>query len=52
MNCSPGGRLVCTLAGFQSVLEPAVRTDDVEVTVRPGEGAELWPLRCAESLDR
>ncbi|MEU0102891.1 hypothetical protein [Streptomyces sp. NPDC006267] len=43
---------MCTPAGFQSVLEPAVRADDVEVTVRPGEGAGLGPLRCAEFLDR
>ncbi|MDT0489898.1 GerMN domain-containing protein [Streptomyces sp. NPDC012600] len=44
------GQLVCTLASFQSVQEAAVRADDVEVTVRPGEGPVLGPLRCAEFL--
>ncbi|MFC8656494.1 GerMN domain-containing protein [Streptomyces parvus] len=46
------GQLVCTLAGFQSVREAEVRADDVEVTISPGEGPELGPLRCAEFLDR
>ncbi|MFE9458959.1 GerMN domain-containing protein [Streptomyces californicus] len=46
------GQLVCTLASFQSVREAEVRADDVEVTVRPGEGPVLGPLRCAEYLDR
>ncbi|MFF1644917.1 hypothetical protein ACIA74_10170 [Streptomyces sp. NPDC051658] len=45
------GQLVCTLARAQSVLEPKVRTDDVEVTLRPSEGAALGPYRCAEFLD-
>ncbi|NEB41802.1 GerMN domain-containing protein [Streptomyces sp. SID14515] len=46
------GQLVCTLAGFQSVREADVRADDVEVTIRPGEGPVLGPLGCAEFLDR
>ncbi|WP_412080914.1 MULTISPECIES: hypothetical protein [Streptomyces] len=46
------GQLVCTPASFQSVREAEVREDDVEVTIRPGEGPELGPLRCAEYLDR
>ncbi|MER5815769.1 GerMN domain-containing protein [Streptomyces californicus] len=46
------GQLVCTLASFQSVREAEVRADDVEVTIRPGEGPVLGPLRCAEYLDR
>ncbi|MDQ0696780.1 MULTISPECIES: GerMN domain-containing protein [unclassified Streptomyces] len=45
------GQLVCTLASFQSVREAEVRADDVEVTIRPGEGPVLGPLRCAEFLD-
>ncbi|MQS38011.1 hypothetical protein [Streptomyces katsurahamanus] len=45
------GQLVCTLARAQSVLDPKVRTDDVEVTLRPPEGAELGPYRCAEFLN-
>ncbi|MGW2083943.1 GerMN domain-containing protein [Streptomyces sp. NPDC001880] len=45
------GQLVCTLARAQSVLEPKVRTDDVEVTLRPSEGPALGPYRCAEFLD-
>ncbi|MFD4941914.1 hypothetical protein ACFVYE_07380 [Streptomyces sp. NPDC058239] len=44
------GQLVCTLARAQSVLDPKVRTDDVEVTLRPSEGAALGPYRCAEFL--
>ncbi|MFE7616585.1 hypothetical protein [Streptomyces sp. NPDC057496] len=46
------GQVVCTLARAQSVLEPKVRTDDVEVTLRPSEGAALGPYRCAEFLNR
>ncbi|MFF8918665.1 hypothetical protein ACF08M_36515 [Streptomyces sp. NPDC015032] len=46
------GQLVCTLARTQSVLDPKVRTDDVEVTLRPSEGAVLGPFRCAEFLNR
>ncbi|MDQ0986129.1 GerMN domain-containing protein [Streptomyces sp. V2I9] len=46
------GQLVCTLASFQSDREAEVRADDVEVTIRPGEGPVLGPLRCAEFLDR
>ncbi|MFD5937705.1 GerMN domain-containing protein [Streptomyces griseus] len=45
------GQLVCTLASFQSVSEAEVRADDVEVTISPGEGPDLGPLRCAEYLD-
>ncbi|MEE1843967.1 MULTISPECIES: hypothetical protein [unclassified Streptomyces] len=45
------GQLVCTLARAQSVLEPEVRTDDVEVTLRPTEGEALGPYRCAEFLN-
>jgi hypothetical protein len=45
------GQLVCTLARAQSVLDPKVRTDDVEVTLRPSEGAALGPYRCAEFLN-
>ncbi|MFH9135198.1 GerMN domain-containing protein [Streptomyces sp. NPDC017524] len=44
------GQLVCTLASFQSVREAGVRADDVEVTIRPGEGPVLGPLRCAGYL--
>ncbi|WP_395359111.1 hypothetical protein ACHGLA_03550 [Streptomyces sp. YH02] len=45
------GQLVCTLARAQSVLDPKVRTDDVEVTLRPPEGPALGPYRCAEFLN-
>ncbi|MCX5110869.1 hypothetical protein OOK13_20425 [Streptomyces sp. NBC_00378] len=45
------GQLVCTLARAQSVLEPKVRTDDVEVTLRPSEGEALGPYRCPEFLN-
>ncbi|MFB7590086.1 hypothetical protein [Streptomyces sp. NPDC056169] len=45
------GQLVCTLARAQSVLDPKVSADDVEVTVRAAEGAVLGPYRCAEFLD-
>ncbi|MEU5400616.1 hypothetical protein ABZ348_15155 [Streptomyces sp. NPDC005963] len=45
------GQLVCTLARAQSVLEPEVMFDDVEVTLRPEEGAKLGPFRCAEFLN-
>ncbi|MFD7526336.1 MULTISPECIES: hypothetical protein [unclassified Streptomyces] len=45
------GQLVCTLARAQSVLEPKVRTDDVEVTLRPSDGEVLGPYRCAEFLN-
>ncbi|MFD3994435.1 hypothetical protein [Streptomyces sp. NPDC058548] len=45
------GQLVCTLARAQSVLDPKVRTDDVEVTLRQPEGPDLGPYRCAEFLD-
>ncbi|MFJ5137690.1 hypothetical protein [Streptomyces sp. NPDC088707] len=44
------GQLVCTLARAQSVLDPKVRTDDVEVTLRPPGSPELGPYRCAEFL--
>ncbi|GEB55900.1 GerMN domain-containing protein [Streptomyces gardneri] len=44
------GQLVCTLARAQSVLDPKVKADDVEVSVRPTEGAVLGPYRCAEFL--
>ncbi|MGW1108440.1 GerMN domain-containing protein [Streptomyces sp. NPDC002540] len=46
------GQLVCTLARAQSVFDRKVRTDDVEVTVRPSEGAALGPYRCADFLNR
>ncbi|WP_349632845.1 hypothetical protein [Streptomyces sp. ML-6] len=46
------GQLVCTLARAQSVLEPEVGPDDVEVTLRPSEGAALGPYRCADFLNR
>ncbi|MFI2415753.1 hypothetical protein [Streptomyces sp. NPDC018947] len=46
------GQLVCTLARAQSVLVPEVRTDDVEVTVRPAGSSPLGPYRCADFLDR
>ncbi|MFJ9678410.1 hypothetical protein ACIRP2_10175 [Streptomyces sp. NPDC101194] len=46
------GQLVCTLARAQSVLERKVRTDDVEVTLQPSEGAALGPYRCADFLNR
>ncbi|MEU3961268.1 hypothetical protein AB0F42_15785 [Streptomyces buecherae] len=42
------GQLVCTMARAQAVLDPEVRTDDVEVTIRPSEGEPLGPYRCAE----
>ncbi|WP_335936378.1 hypothetical protein [Streptomyces sp. PTD5-9] len=46
------GQLVCTLARAQSVLAPDVRTDDVEVTLRPSGSPALGPYRCAEFLSR
>ncbi|MFF9347071.1 hypothetical protein [Streptomyces sp. NPDC014734] len=46
------GQVVCTLARAQSVLEPKVRSDDVEVTLRPSGSAVLGPYRCAEFLSR
>ncbi|WP_371649500.1 MULTISPECIES: hypothetical protein [unclassified Streptomyces] len=46
------GQLVCTLARAQSVLDPKTRADDVQVTMRPKEGAALGPYRCAEFLNR
>lgn len=45
------GQLVCTLARAQSVLEPKVRADDVEVVLRPSGGEALGPYRCADFLD-
>ncbi|WP_030969424.1 GerMN domain-containing protein [Streptomyces sp. NRRL S-1824] len=45
------GQVVCTLARAQSVLDPKVRADDVEVTLRPSDGASLGPYRCAEFLN-
>ncbi|MFI9627261.1 hypothetical protein [Streptomyces sp. NPDC052042] len=45
------GQLVCTLARAQSVLDPKVRTDDVEVTLLPSGSAALGPYRCAEFLN-
>ncbi|MFE4366795.1 hypothetical protein ACFRMN_00810 [Streptomyces sp. NPDC056835] len=45
------GQLVCTPARAQSVLDPKVRTDDVEVTPRPSDGPALGPYRCAEFLN-
>ncbi|MFE9664373.1 hypothetical protein [Streptomyces sp. NPDC005955] len=46
------GQLVCSLARAQSVLEPKVRAAEVEVTLKPSEGAALGPHRCAEFLNR
>ncbi|MFJ9434193.1 hypothetical protein ACIRQY_31680 [Streptomyces sp. NPDC101490] len=45
------GQLVCTLARAQSVLDPRVRAEDVEVTLRPDEGPSFGPYRCAEFLN-
>ena len=45
------GQLVCTLARAQSVLDPTVRTDDVQVTLRPSGAPALGPYRCAEFLN-
>ncbi|MCX5231907.1 hypothetical protein [Streptomyces sp. NBC_00233] len=45
------GQLVCTLARAQSVLDPKVGTDDVEVTLLQPGGPDLGPYRCAEFLD-
>lgn len=45
------GQLVCTLARAQSVLDPKVRADDVEVTLRPTDGPVLGPYRCTEFRD-
>ncbi|MEU0688503.1 hypothetical protein [Streptomyces uncialis] len=45
------GQLVCTLARAQSVLDPKVTTDDVEVTIRQPDADDLGPYRCAEFLD-
>ncbi|MFD7947017.1 hypothetical protein ACFV5K_29460, partial [Streptomyces sp. NPDC059744] len=45
------GQVVCTLARAQSVLDPKVRADDVEVTLRPSDGTSLGPYRCAEFLN-
>ncbi|MFE6225870.1 hypothetical protein [Streptomyces sp. NPDC057854] len=45
------GQLVCTLARAQSVLDPGVRTEDVEVTLRPPEAQPLGPYRCPEFLN-
>ncbi|WP_432129090.1 GerMN domain-containing protein [Streptomyces sp. bgisy082] len=44
------GQLVCTLARAQSVLEPAVRPEDVEVILRPPEDPAAGPYRCADFL--
>ncbi|MFI1017953.1 hypothetical protein [Streptomyces sp. NPDC020965] len=44
------GQLVCTLARTQSVIDPKVRADDVEVTLRPATGDKVGPFRCAEFL--
>ncbi|MER6098055.1 hypothetical protein ABT154_19760 [Streptomyces sp. NPDC001728] len=46
------GQLVCTLARAQSVLDPKVGADDVEVTLRAPGDAVLGPYRCAEFLNR
>ncbi|MFF7816392.1 hypothetical protein ACF1E9_31165 [Streptomyces roseolus] len=45
------GQLVCTLARAQSVLDPGVRTEDVEVTLHPPQAPPLGPYRCPEFLD-
>ncbi|MFF4169413.1 hypothetical protein [Streptomyces sp. NPDC001744] len=44
------GQLVCTLARAQSVLEPAVRAEDVRVTLRPAGEPAMGPYRCADFL--
>ncbi|GGZ56017.1 hypothetical protein GCM10010387_57670 [Streptomyces inusitatus] len=45
------GQLVCTLASAQSVFDPKVRADEVEVTLRPSVGSEQGPYRCADFLN-
>ncbi|KOX24689.1 hypothetical protein ADL06_20840 [Streptomyces sp. NRRL F-6491] len=44
------GRLVCAPARARSVLEPAARAEDVEVTLRPAGGPAVGPHRCADFL--
>ncbi|MGW1976929.1 GerMN domain-containing protein [Streptomyces sp. NPDC001889] len=44
------GQLVCSLARGQSVLDPRVEADEVEVTFRPTEGPELGPYTCETFL--
>ncbi|MCF3131871.1 GerMN domain-containing protein [Streptomyces olivochromogenes] len=44
------GQLVCSLARAQSLLEPDIRPDDVQVTLKP-DGRPLGPYRCSYFLD-
>jgi hypothetical protein len=45
------GQWVCTLARAQAVLDPSVRPDDVQVTLK-GAGAPLGPYQCSDFLGR
>ncbi|MFE0107261.1 hypothetical protein [Streptomyces sp. NPDC059009] len=44
------GQLVCTLARAQSVLQPRIRPDEVQVTL-VREGTPMGPYRCSQFLD-
>ncbi|MFD9034627.1 hypothetical protein ACFVZW_26355 [Streptomyces sp. NPDC059567] len=44
------GQLVCSLAHAQSMLNPKVHPDDVQVTLT-SDGAPLGPYRCSYFLD-
>ncbi|MFB7368406.1 hypothetical protein ACFC0D_00930 [Streptomyces sp. NPDC056222] len=43
------GQLVCTLARAQSLIDPSVRPDDVQVTLA-GNAKPLGPYRCSQFL--
>ncbi|WP_426368555.1 GerMN domain-containing protein [Streptomyces sp. E-08] len=43
------GQLVCTLARAQSTLHPAIRPDDVQVTLI-GDGRPAGPYRCSQFM--
>ncbi|MEV4940789.1 hypothetical protein [Streptomyces zaomyceticus] len=45
------GQPVCAPARAQSVLDPGVGADDVEVVLRRPDGPALGPYRCAGFLD-
>ncbi|MEO3976249.1 hypothetical protein [Streptomyces sp. CAU 1734] len=45
------GQLVCTLASTQSVLDPKVRAENVEVTIRSYEGIRLDPVKCSDFMN-
>lgn len=47
----PNGQWVCTLARVQAVLDPSVRPDDVQVTLK-GPDAPLGPYQCSDFLGR